>query len=331
MNQQLHINDDLLVKYLLEEASQDEIIAINTWLNASDENQNYYNQLKQIWQQSLELAPTIVVDEKQAWQRFQERVAALPVQKETKIFSLLHIIRKQLIAAAALLILIASGILFLLNNAKEPVVAMIHTKTDSKVVIDTLMDGSIVTLNKNTTLSYPEKFTGDSRKIALKGEAFFEISPNKAMPFIILANEVTITVVGTAFNVKNYDSSTEVIVESGIVKVSYNNNTIELTKGERITLHQQQTEIKKEKISNSLYNYYRTGIISCNATPLSELVNTLNTAYDVHIVLENSAMNQLQITSTFEHESIENILDIIGATFNMSVSKTDSAYLLQTK
>ncbi len=331
MNKQLHINDDLLVKYLLEEASQDEILAINTWLNTSAENQNYYNQLKQIWQQSLELAPTIVIDEKQAWHRFQERIATLPVGGKTKGFSRLYISRKQWIAAAALFILIASGMLFSLYNTKEPVIAMMNTKSDTHVLKDTLMDGSIVTLNKNTTLSYPQKFTGPTRKISIKGEAFFEVAPNKEMPFIIQANEVTITVVGTAFNVKNYDSSTEVIVESGIVKLSYNNNTIELTKGERILLHQQQTEIKKEKISNSLYNYYRTGIITCNATPLTELINTLNTAYNVDIILENNAMNQLQITSTFDHESIENILNIIGATFNITVSKTDSTYLLQTK
>lgn len=331
MNQPLHINDDLLVKYLLEEASNDEIIAINTWLKASVENQNYYNQLKQIWYKSLELAPTIVIDEKQAWHRFQQRVASLPAKEKTNIFSLLHISRKQWIAAASIFILIASGILFILNNTKDPVIALLNTKTNTNVLKDTLMDGSIVTLNKNTTLSYPQKFTGASRKITIKGEAFFEVTPSKTMPFVIQANDVTITVVGTTFNVKNYDSSTEVIVESGIVKVNYNNNTIELIKGERILLHQQQTEIKKEKISNSLYNYYRTGIISCNATPLSELINTLNTAYNVHIALENNAMNQLQITSTFDHDSIENILNIIGATFNIAVTKTDSTYLLQTK
>ena len=93
---------------------------------------------------------------------------------------------------------------------------------------DTLPDGSFVTLNKNSSIHYPKKFPGRKRNIELKGEAFFTVTPDKEKPFVISVNDVTVTVVGTSFNIKSVSGKTQVVVESGIVQVTKNNKTIEL-------------------------------------------------------------------------------------------------------
>lgn len=331
MNQELHINDDVLVKYLLGEALQEEALAVETWLQASAENNTYYIQLKKIWEQSLDLAPQIQIDEKEAWQRFQQSIAAIPVKEKTKPASLFNLSAIKWMAAAAVVILITSGLKFLLNERPEPAIAMMEKTTLSEITKDTLQDGSVITLNKNTKLSYPEKFTGESRPVSLKGEAFFEVKPDKSKPFVIAANDVTITVVGTSFNVKNYDSTTEVIVESGIVRISYLNQSVELFKGEKITVKNNQPNLEKNQISNSLYNYYRTGIIDCNVTTLKALIGTLNQAFEVNIVLAKPSLENLQITAVFENENIDTILDIVCATLDLSVSNEGNNYLIDSK
>ena len=63
---------------------------------------------------------------------------------------------------------------------------------------------------------------------------------------------------GTAFNVKNYDSSTQVIVESGIVQVSNGKQSIQLHKGEQVLIKNNNAVFEKSTVKDSLYNYYRT-------------------------------------------------------------------------
>ena len=133
--------------------------------------------------------------------------------------------------AASLIIVIGIGLLAyrLLNHpAKEVTVLAQQT-----VLNDTLSDGSVVTINKGSSISYLSKFKGETRQVALKGEAFFNVTPNKEKPFIVSVNDVLIKVVGTSFNVKTINGSTEVVVESGIVKVVRGENTIELRAGRK--------------------------------------------------------------------------------------------------
>ncbi|MEP7318961.1 MAG: FecR domain-containing protein, partial [Panacibacter sp.] len=224
MSNNLHITDDLLVKYMLGEALPAEDQQVNEWLQQDSENQQYYQQFKTIWEQSKELTVTIPIDEKAAWQRFKKRVELKPaeIKKPAPVISF-----KRWMQAAAAVLIIAVGSLLLYQNFSKPAdIVMAQIETFSNTEIDTLPDGSIITVNKNTKLAYPEKFAGSTRKVTLKGEAFFKVQPDKSKPFIITANDVTVTVVGTAFNVKNYDSATEVIVESGIVKVEHHYKTM---------------------------------------------------------------------------------------------------------
>src|SRR6185295_8602769 len=81
-------------------------------------------------------------------------------------------------------------------------------QTGQNVLVDTLSDGSVITLNKRSTITYPSKFKGNTRAIALKGEAFFNVAPDQKKPFIISVNDEQETVVGTSFNIKSENGNT---------------------------------------------------------------------------------------------------------------------------
>lgn len=328
LNTPLHISDDLLVKYMLNEAMPGEALQVKDWLEANDTNRKYYEHFKLIWDESQTLAANITVDENAAWEKFKARIQQPVTEKVSKAKTVrFSFIRKVQIAAAMLLL--AVGLWWVYNTVNKPgVIAMIDKQSFSNTLIDTLSDGSIVTLNKNTTVSYPSSFNAKTRTVKLKGEAFFKVTPDKAKPFIVDAGDVTVTVVGTAFNVKNYDSATQVIVESGIVKVSKGDQSIQLYKGEQVLIKNDNAPLKKTIVKDSLYNYYRSKQIICNNTPLHDVIETINQAYDSHIILDDDALKQLRLSTTFKDESLETVIDVIQQTFNLRVRQQGDSIIL---
>ncbi|MDP4290953.1 MAG: FecR family protein [Bacteroidota bacterium] len=103
----------------------------------------------------------------------------------------------------------------------------------SKSTIE-LPDGSIVTLNSGSTLSYPDKFETGSRTVLLNGEAFFEVKKNANRPFYVKTKDITIKVLGTKFNVKSYpdENTSETTLVCGSVEILQNNGANNKTENE---------------------------------------------------------------------------------------------------
>jgi len=292
-------------------------------MNENETHQQYYNQFKKIWDSSKELAAVSNVDVNKAWERFQNRISGRhePAKILKSRFSWLRI------AASVILIAglgIAAFILVNKNTTPKEMVA----QTGQNVLVDTLSDGSVITLNKRSTITYPSKFKGNTRAIALKGEAFFNVTPDKKKPFIISVNDVQVTVVGTSFNIKSENGNTEVVVETGIVRVTRSGKTVELNAGEKIVMAANDSIASKEAISDKLYNYYRSKEFVCDETPLWKLVQVLNEAYDSKIIIGRKELNEKRITTTFYNESLEKILEIIHLTFDITVIKKEDGQII---
>jgi len=290
---------------------------VKQWL-ADDANHAYYNQLKKIWDDSRQLALASTVDESRAWQKFHQRIHPAPVRRTS--FGWMRI-------AATVIIVLGIGILgywiFSDRTNEMTVVAQ------QMVVIDTLPDNSVVTVNKGSSISYLSKFKGETRQVSLKGEAFFNVTPNKKKPFIISVNDVQITVVGTSFNVKTVNGNTDVVVETGIVKVTRAGKTVELKANEEVVVNAKDSALTKEKVSDQLYKYYRTKEFICDDTPLWKLVEVINEAYNSHVVIGDPALKDMGITTTFNNESLEQVLNVISLTLNIKIIKEGDTIILQ--
>jgi len=311
------------VKHLLGEATPEEEQTVMEWMKESETHQEYYNQFKKIWDQSKALASVSNVDVNKAWERFQNKISGQnePAKILKPRFSWIRV-------AASIILIVGLGItLFMLinkNSASKEMVA----QTGQNVLIDTLPDGSVITLNKRSTVTYPSKFKGDTRAIALKGEAFFNVAPDKKKPFIISVNDVQVTVVGTSFNIKSENGNTEVVVETGIVQVTRSGKTVELNAGEKIHLSANDSIASKEAVGDKLYNYYRSKEFVCDETPLWKLVQVLNEAYDAKIVIGRKELNDKRITTIFYNESLEKILEVIHLTFDITVIKQEDGQII---
>ena len=316
-----HMDDALLVRYLLDEVDSAERLQVEQWLDASEQNLAYFRQFEALWQKSRELASANPPDEDAAWERFRNRIRE-PKQIDTapSRFGWMRI-------AALLVIFFGAGWLVfrLFNPAEINTVA----RAGNTVLIDTLPDGSVITLNKEAELTYPSSFKNNTRSVTLRGEAFFDVKPDPEKPFIVKVNDVTIRVLGTSFNVRSVNGNTEVIVETGRVEVTRAAKKIVLLPKEKVLVRQQETDLIREKEEEDLYNYYRTRSFVCDRTPLWKLVNVLNEAYHVRITIEREELRELLLTTTFHNESLDQILEILRQTFDLEINRNGETIIIR--
>jgi transmembrane sensor len=323
LNENYNHIDDLLVKYLLEEASASERSMVEQWILQDPEQENYFNQFRRVWEESRKLAATTLTDENAAWKRFQARLhQQAPVLRKMHYASWWK-------AAAVFILLVGTAIISYVIYNKEGNVQDLTEQTANTIISKTLPDGSSITLNKNSSISYPSKFKGNTRPVNLKGEAFFNVQPDKTKPFLIRVNELTIKVVGTSFNVRSRNGVTEVIVATGIVQVMKGKQVVELKPKEKLLVRETDSVLVKNPEKEKLYNYYLTREFVCDNTPLWKLVEVLNEAYGVHITIGRKQNRNLLLTTTFPNESLDHILEIISLTFGLRVEKSGDEIILE--
>ncbi len=308
---EIHI---LLAKYFANEADAAEEQQVYAWIEQSEENLRHFEGYMQLWEQSRQM-PHLEIDENKAWKRFKNDFISKPVIDIRKSGQPKLWIR---IAAAAVFLLVGAWLTYLVFSGTPTVSISLAATATAQTY--TLPDRSVVTLNKHANLSYTDQPGKKERSVTLQGEAFFNVTADKEKPFVITAGQATIRVVGTSFNVKANDDNTAVIVNSGIVQVTKNGETIELTAGERITVTPDIT-LQKSKQEDLLYNYYVSKTFICDNTPLWKLVEKLNEAYGVNITISNKELSSLPLSVTFSEEGLETILDILGETLMITITK----------
>jgi hypothetical protein len=151
------------------------------------------------------------------------------------------------------------------QNAVVPVVIKTQTITTSDTAVSFFLpDSTHIILNKKSSLTYPENFSGDARRVTLNGEAFFEVKHNAEMPFIITAGNTETKVLGTSFNIKQDESkgNVEVSVMTGKVQFMAMENEkpvsqITLLPQERVTYSQVNASMIREKVSGKNFWWLR--------------------------------------------------------------------------
>jgi ferric-dicitrate binding protein FerR (iron transport regulator) len=323
------MSDELLVKYMLAECTETESVLVKQWLAEHPDNEAYFRQFERIWAQSkIQQTEVSAPDTDASWLKLRPR---LRPQKSVVSYRTFYY------AAAAVLLLAGLFTVYrytLVNPIKKQIPEMVSVphilKADAQTRIDTLSDRSVVTLNKHAVLHYPTEFAAAERRVKLDGEAFFSITPDKAKPFFIDAsNQVEIRVVGTSFNVKSFDAYTEVIVETGIVEVRKFNRVILLHPHEKARIDKEDSTIVVQKNTDNLYQYFRSKEFECDNTPLWKVVEVLNEAYGDSVIIGRSDLKGLTLTTRFDNESLEKILEIISETFEISVEKKGKKYILK--
>ncbi len=228
--------DILLVKYATGETSVTESQQARQWITASEANRRQFDTTRQLieFSNGITVPP---VDIEAAWSQFQLRTKT---QAPASVRPLFRVGLWSRIAAALILLLAGSYLLFrephtqIPDKAAQPTLVKLFSNEVNRSGVDTLPDGSVVMLHQNSSLSYPQGFPDNKRKVILEGGAFFDVAPNAQKQFVINIKDLQILVLGTSFIVKSSALQTEIDVLSGRVRVIKAKFNVELRARERI-------------------------------------------------------------------------------------------------
>ncbi|MGZ2369904.1 FecR family protein [Ancylomarina sp. YFZ004] len=194
----------------------------------------------------------------------------------------------------------------------------------------TLDDGSVITLNSNSKLIYPRTFSENERRVELIGEAFFDIAKNPNKAFIINAKDAEVKVLGTSFNINAATNKVEVLVKTGKVQFSSINkpsNKLILTPGDFASL--QESILEKTITRDDNYLSWKTRQMIFRDTKLQEVAKVLNRTYQVQIHFQEEELNDLPLTTTFDHDPLEDILNYMCIPFNLVYEKKGNQILIK--
>ena len=274
------------------------------------------------------------VDE--AWKKVESQIHQSGSTKKTIIRTLIsHPLYRFAAAILIAAMLLVAGYEVITNYSAS---SQILEVSAARQVLNkfTLPDGTLVSLNSDTKISYPRKFGKKTREVNIVGEAFFEVKPNKNQPFIIHAGQAQIKVVGTSFSVSAYPNKkiVEVIVETGKVQVvnkttdSIQSEALILTPGDKGTLVYSGNTLNKTTNGDPNFIAWKTHNLSFKATSLKEVIENLQNVYKVTIRLDDPKLNGLLLTAQFNNYPLDFILKVIETTFKIEVHEVDGQYIL---
>jgi ferric-dicitrate binding protein FerR (iron transport regulator) len=311
--------------------------------------QNYSPNVEKGWQKLSQQikeyeANKMVEVEKTNWVK-----PSVITQKATKSVSLWKEISK---VAAILIIGLGLGwwINSIQNNSNSLANSnqiIVHQHSDTPLI---LPDGSKIWLNKNASVSYTSDFgkfkssnqNSQKRNLKLQGEAFFDIARDENHPFTIdVEGKAEVEVLGTSFNINPSDGNIEVTVTSGKVNFKNNSsqkeNTITLVKGEKGILYD-KTKNRPDSLP-SLVRFERNDDVNYLAwlnhrlvfenMQMQEVVNKVESYYNVRLKLENPNLKECRFTGTFDQTPLNDVLETLSFGANLQIKKSDSTtYLL---
>ena len=275
---------------------------------------------------------------KEMYSNISDRLGFATKKKATPIISLKPLFYK--IAASILIACAAGGAWYF--NISQPItevaantVREVRTNYGERTTI-TLPDQSSVVLNGNSKLRYNDNWSETTdREVWIDGEGFFAVQHTKShQKFVVHTTDgLDVEVLGTKFNVKSRDHSSEVLLTEGKVKLNVaaiNENPVYLEPGELATV--KENKLSKRLVEDKQYTSWVRSKLYFHEMTLEELADILRDTYGLNVTFENDGLKARQLSGEISSATAEDILFAIAETFNIQVTrKADDAVIFSLK
>ena len=199
----------------------------------------------------------------------------------------------------------------------------ITTKHDKEFWV-TLDDGSLVHLNNNTRIIYPERFGKGDRNVILEGEAYFMIAKDKSRPFVVHTPSGEIKVYGTEFNVNTMheDASTSVVLVKGSIGVTPKGGKERIMKpGEEATFNAQTSFFTIQSVNVDPYIAWNTGDFFFHEWTLQQIMDVMAKWYNVSVEFSDEEVAGKKLNGIFSRYSdIQEIMETIKIVTGYSIT-----------
>ena len=316
----------MIYKKLKQELSPEEEQELANWVK-EEENAALHQQVEENWQASKNILPPITIDTQKDYAGFKQRMQAEKkrgVSKEA-VIKPINRQRRFLMMAAAIALPLAAAIWLFLPGQETPM-QFAQTESGATKVIN-LEDGTVITLNENSTIQYPGSFGAEGRKVLLNGEAFFDVSSDPARPFEVQMDRANVKVLGTKFNIRNRANETTITVNVEEGKVQFSNTEtrkgVLLTKGEEGLLEKNNNQITEKVVDHKNASAWKTKTLTYKNTPLQTVIEDLEKVFNTKVTISNEAMQSCRITARFADASPQAVLDYVEKVYKMEVEQLD--------
>jgi ferric-dicitrate binding protein FerR (iron transport regulator) len=321
-----HIEIDLLTRNLAGETNRKEQEYVKQWKDASDTNKQLYDELMAVWLAMDKTALHHNIDIDAEWNRHV--TTFIPsIQRTHKSVSLTTVFK---IAASILLIIGFSY--FGWNYLSQKSIKTNMAETNAIV----LPDGSRVTINAGSKLTYKKNFGKELRIVTLEGEAFFEVMKNPQVPFIIKLDGAEVKVLGTSFNIKAYKEMDKIEVTVAEGKVTLYEKGQELKKvmvitGEKAIYNKQLKVVQKQLNDDRNFIAWKTRSIIFENDSLSIIAKTLSNVYHKNIIVQNPKLNRCTVTTRFDNKDLQTVLNVLKSTLDIIIEEKDGTIYIKGK
>jgi len=321
--------DELLIRYLTGIAINEELVEAEKWLNSSEENRTYFDKFKSVWETSSNIKEYQEIDTESSLKNVKQRI-----DFKHKISAKVRALYVAMRVAAVLIIALGLFFIFKDNGESEMERKMVKIESLNELRTVSLPDGSMVTLNVASIIEYPENFVENERRVRFKGEAYFEVAPDKDKPFIIETEKSETRVVGTAFNLKalSETESESIVVTEGIVefsgKTEKTKEPVRLVKGEIAVL---TSELKKEKNTDLNFMVWKTGVLEFRDLPLKKALKEISSNYKVDIRTKDSVLGGYLLSVRLDNQKLSVVLELLEETLIAKFEKKGETYWLKKK
>lgn len=200
-------------------------------------------------------------------------------------------------AAASLLAIVVAGSLFFLFDGPIRLQADRIAGTGEMPVI-TLSDGSTVHLNASSAIAHD--YTDGRRTVRLlRGQAYFEVAPDPNRPFTVEAGEISVTALGTAFDVRRGSTETDVTVTQHAVRVEFagdGQEPLRVEEGERAAYDHVTHASAVGEADMTLALAWRRGELVLDNAPLSYVVEEMSRHFSGRIVVASDELARRRVS-----------------------------------
>ncbi|MDI1322204.1 MAG: FecR domain-containing protein [Algoriphagus sp.] len=300
--------EDLIGKFVVGEASEEEILELEKWSALTPENQKYLDDSLLIFERA-QLSDQPDFDAEKAWENVKSRITG----NDRKASFFLPVWG---IAAGLALIFSLSFLLYSQFFKPEE----FQFVSENEVVTQALPDQTEISLNQNSHVEVVYNERKKTGRIHLTGEVLVSIPDSKKVDWIVQTGNLLIEDIGTVFHVKAYpDSETvEVTVQEGMVRFFTETQLgITLHPGEKGTYNKAKDEFLKAEADINV-TAFKTRNFSFFEEELSKVVADLMAVYETEIILDGNIAS-CKITVDFANEDLETILAIIAETMSLEI------------
>ena len=217
----------------------------------------------------------------------------------------------------------------LLRYSSHDSIGMANVNKNNELIIPkggeyqvVLADGTKVWLNSASRLIYPQSFMGKERRVVLSGEAFFDVAHDAERPFIVETSRMNVKVLGTRFNVNDYDDNEEVsttLVNGSVEIISGDQQAFRLVPGEQA--YGKENELEKREVNVRLYTSWIDGKFLFNNTELEEIAKQISRWYDVEIFFSSESVKKVRFTGAIvKFKPLEDLVRMIESTSQVRFS-----------